>query len=360
MAEKQRVLVFAGSYAEAESKGVYVYEFDETTGNLTLLDEAAGLKNPTFLNVDAQGRKLYAITEGVSADGTKIGEAATFAFDPASGRLSPLGRTATVGAPTCHIQRDADSRVLIVVSYHGGMVGLLSIAEDGQAGELLDVKQHEGRSVHPERQDRPHPHSAFFTPDGRFALVPDLGLDRVFTYAVDKENGRLELRGAAETNPGAGPRHLAFDPAGRFVYVINEVDSTVTSYAFEADGGKLTPIATVSTLPDGYRGENITAEIAVSPDGRYVYGSNRGHDSIAVFAADAATGRLTPVGHVSAEGGHPRNFALTPGGDYLLCANRDTDNIAVFKVDKESGMPTYTGRGASLSKPVCVRPVYVS
>ncbi|ANE48224.1 3-carboxymuconate cyclase [Paenibacillus swuensis] len=353
-----RMLVFAGSYAEAGDNSVYVYEFNETSGSLELLDSAAGLKNPTFLNVDASNRKLYAISEVTAPSGKKAGEAVAFNILP-SGSIEILNRRNTTEGPTCHIQRDANDRYLVVVSYHEGMAGLQAITEDGLIGQVLDVEQHEGSSVNPERQDRPHPHSAFFSPDNRFLLIPDLGLDRIFTYSIVEESQTLRLEGVTETNPGSGPRHLAFHPSGSYAYVIHEMDSTITAFAYSAENGSLTPVHTISTLPADFAGENSTAEIAVSEDGKYVYGSNRGHDSIAVYAVDVSTGKLSLVQHVSTEGEHPRHFALTPGGGYLLCANRDTNNIAVFKINSDSGRLQYTGNDVHLSKPVCVKPVYM-
>ncbi|MCA0758006.1 lactonase family protein [Paenibacillus sp. N4] len=357
--EQQRLLIFAGSYAEAEDNGVYVYSFDEQTGTLTLTDEFSGLKNPTFLNVDTERSLLYSISETVSPEGKKVGEAAAFAIDAANGKLRLLNRKVTVESTTCHIQRDAASRYLTVTSYHGGMIGLLGIGEDGGVGELLDVRQHEGSSRHPERQDRPHPHSSFYSPDGRYLLVSDLGLDRVVTYSVDEEKLQLVKRSEAVLHPGAGPRHLTFHPNGKFVFVINEVDSTITSFTYDSDNGQLTEVETVSTLPEGLQEENSCAEIAISSDGQFLYGSNRGHDSIVVFAVDGQSGRLTLVQHISTEGGHPRHFALTPNGRYLLAANRDSDNIVTFTVDRESGKLAYTGRQVRVSKPVCLVPVYI-
>lgn len=357
--EQQRLLVFAGSYAEAEESGVYVYAFDEETGTLTLTDEYGGLKNPTFLNVDANRNLLYSIAETVSADGKKVGEAVSFAIDAAKGSISLLNRKVTVDSTTCHIQRDAQSRYLTVTSFHGGMIGLFSIAEDGQISEKLDVQQHEGSSQHPERQDRPHPHSSFYSPDGKFILVPDLGLDRIVTYAIDEAGQKLVRCSEANLHPGAGPRHLVFHPSGSIVYVINEIDSTITSLTYDAENGQLTVVETISTLPAGFQDENSCAEITISSDGKYVYGSNRGHDSIVVLAADEQSGRLSLVEHVSVEGGHPRNFSLTPSGRYLLSANRDTNNIAVFRVDPASGKLQFTGNSTEVFKPVCVIPVYL-
>jgi len=355
----ERLLVFVGSYAEPEGPGVYVMELNEETGGLTKLDEVSGLKNPTFLNVDVQGRKLYAISEGTTSEGNRTGSAYSYTVDPEKGSLTEMNHAVTVNAPTCHIQRDASGRYLVVASYHGGLVGLVELRADGTLGRLLDVKQHEGHGPNPERQEQPHPHSAFFSRDNRFVFVPDLGLDRIVSYALDSENNVLKPHGETPVPPGAGPRHMAFHPGGRLAFVINEIDSTVTSLRYDEETGVLEPIETVTTLPEGFTGENICAEIVVSEDGAFVYGSNRGHDSIVVFAVDEAGGKLTLVEHVSAEGKHPRNFALTPGGAFLIAANRDTDNIATFRVDRSSGRLQYTGQSAAVSKPVCVRPAYL-
>ncbi|QYR22680.1 lactonase family protein [Paenibacillus sp. sptzw28] len=357
--KQQRLFIFAGSYAEPEENGVHVYAFDENTGELTLTDQFAGLKNPTFLNVDDRNLKLYAISEGANSEGKKIGQAAAFAIDPAAGTLRFLSRADTVAAPTCHIQRDSDSRFLIVASYHGGMAGLVTLMDDGRIGKLLDTEQYEGHGANPERQDRPHPHSSFFSPDGKYLFIQDLGLDRINTYTIDAAAGKLSPHGSISTHPGAGPRHLVFRPDGLFSYVINEIDSTVTAFAYDADSGQLTSLETVSTLPEGFDGENTCAEITVSRDGKFLYGSNRGHDSIVIYSIDPASGKLTLVDHVSVQGAHPRHFALTPAGNYLIAANRDTNNIVTFRVHKNTGMLEYTGKSITVSKPVCVQPLYL-
>lgn len=351
------MLVFAGSYAEASDFGVYVYSLDEHTGALTLLHQVSGLKNPTFLHLDAEKLKLYSISEE-EADGGKAGGAVSFRIDPAQGRLTEINRRITVPATTCHIQKDDSDRFLIVTSYHGGMVGLMALEEDGRIGETLDVRQHEGQGAHPERQTQPHPHSSFFSPDRRYLYVPDLGIDRIRAYSLDTASKKLHPHGDTVLHAGAGPRHMVFHPNGKFAYVINEIDSTVTSFRYEDETGALHTIDTVSTLPAGFEGENICAEIAVSANGTYLYGSNRGHDSIVVYAIDPNSGRLSLVEHVSTEGRHPRHFALTPGGRFLIAANRDTNNIATFRVDEATGKLQFTGHSIEASKPVCIQAAY--
>jgi len=358
MSAEQRLLVLTGSYCEENENGINMYVFDEDSGTLTWSDGVSGYKNPTFLNVDPERSILYAITEIQTEAGEKAGESVAFSIDANAGKLTFMNQSYNVPSSTCHIQRDSEGKLLTVASYHGGMVGLISIAEDGSIGELLDVQQHEGKGVDPDRQDRPHPHSSFFSPDENYLFVQDLGLDAIISYKVDKQAGKLIRHQETKLHPGAGPRHFVFHPTGHFGYVINELDSSITAFIYNKLDGTLQPIQTITTLPDNYSGFNGCAEIAVSADGSFVYGSNRGHDSIVVYAVDKETGKLSLVQHVSTEGGHPRHFALTPSGQYLLAANRDGNNIVVFKVNQEDGTLRSTGHQAELSKPVCVQPFY--
>ncbi|WP_055108524.1 lactonase family protein [Paenibacillus ihumii] len=357
MSEQQRLLLYIGSYAAAADPGLYVVELNPATGELTRLGEAAGLKNPTFLKVDADRRKLYAISETKTAAVERTGEVVSFAIDPAAGSLTELNRTLTLQPSTSHIELEPSSRYVVVSGYHGGNVGLVRLQEDGLAGEQVDERQHEGQGADPVRQDRPHPHSALFTADSRFVLIADLGLDKVFVYRLDEGGSRLVYHSEARTAPGSGPRHLAFHPNGKWLYSINEVNSSLTLFSFDAEAGTLAAVDTVPTLPEGFDGENTTAEVAISRDGKYLYGSNRGHDSIVVFAIDQGSGKLSLVQHISSEGGHPRHFALTPAGDYLVAANRDSNNLAVFRVNQADGKLAFTGQTVEISKPVCVQPV---
>ncbi|WP_211745745.1 lactonase family protein [Paenibacillus sp. Marseille-Q4541] len=353
-----KLLVFTGSYSEKEDSGIHVYELDESTYELSLLSQEKGLKNPTFLHVDKEKNRLVSIGEMSAADGSKAGEVIAYTIKPESGELEFMNRAQSAYAPTCHVQKDPQGKYLVISSYHGGTVSLVSLKEDGSIGEMLDSKQHAGQGSHPERQDRPHVHSAFFSPDGQYIMVQDLGLDKIFVYQIDREKEELVLHREVNTHAAAGPRHLVFHPNGKYAYVINEVDSTVTSYAYDGQEGNLTEIQTLPTLPNDFTGENTCAEITISSDGRFVYGSNRGHDSIVVYAA-LDNGSLEYVQHISTEGAHPRHFALTPSGNLLLVANRDTNNITLFQVNKETGELTYTGKQMESPKPVCVWPVYM-
>ncbi|KGE16754.1 lactonase family protein [Paenibacillus wynnii] len=363
MNKHAKMLLFTGSYSDAADNGIQVFEFNvEAGGTLSLLHKVKGLTNPTFVEVDPVGLRLYAIGEKPNGEGGKEGEVAAYAIHPETGELSELSRSATMPAggkgqtTTCHISRDVESQYLVVCSYHGGSVGLLSLDDEGKTRRVCDIAVHTGHGTDPVRQDRPHPHSAIFSPDGRFIFVPDLGLDVIRCYSIDRLNGTWVFQGDIALHPGAGPRHFTFHPDGRSAYVINEVDSTITSFTFEPESGLLNTIMTVSTLPEGFIGDNICAEITLSIDGRFVYGSNRGMDSIVVYGVDAATAKLTFIEHVSTRGGHPRHFTVTPDGGYLIVANRDADNLVVFSLDRDTGRLTFTGNTAEVSKPVCVKP----
>lgn len=353
----ERLLLFVGSYAEAEDPGVYVFEFNSESKKITLLDSVSGLKNPTFVNVDADRTKLYAISETKTVEGDRIGEIFSYHIDPEAGKLSELNHTFTIKPSSSHIQRDRQSKYISVAGYHGGNIGLIGLGSGGELLALSDERQHEGRGADPVRQDRPHPHSTLFSPDNRYMLAADLGLDKIYVYVLNEEEHRLTYHSEVNTAPGAGPRHLAFHPNGKFLYSINEVNSSISIFAFDGASGNLTLLSSVPTLPDGFEGENTTAEIAITNDGKHLYGSNRGHDSIVHFTVNPENGALTYAEHVSTEGGHPRHFALTPDNDYLIIANRDSNNLVLMKVDPQEGTLTYTGTTAEVSKPVCVIPV---
>jgi 6-phosphogluconolactonase len=352
----EKLMLFVGSYAESTDPGIYMYELDLATGEMKCLDSASGLKNPTFVTVDKQGKKLYAIAETKNENEERIGEVVSYSIDSIQGKLTELNRGFTIQPSSSHIQIDHSSSYLAVSGYHGGNVGLVKIAADGTVGGLSDIQQHTGHGADPERQDRPHPHSVQFSPNNRFALVADLGLDRIKVYELDQAQDKLVYRSEAVMQPASGPRHMAFHPNGKWLYSINEVGSSLTAFNFDAESGSLTELETLSTLPADFEGENTTAEVAISQDGRFLYGSNRGHDSIVQFAIDAETGKLTLVEFVSSEGGHPRHFAITPDGEHLLAANRDSNNLVLFRIDRSSGKLTFTGHTAEVSKPVCVKP----
>jgi 6-phosphogluconolactonase len=349
--------VYIGTYTGAKSKGIYLSRLDPASGTLAKPALAAEAVNPTFLALHPNGGVLYAANEIGNFGGKKAGAVGAFRIDRASGALTLLNQAASVGAGPCHVVVDATGKTVLVANYGGGSVAALPIRADGSLGEATAFVQHQGSSVDPRRQEGPHAHCVNLDAANRFAFVTDLGLDKVLIYRLDPAQGALVANDppSASVKPGAGPRHLAFHPAGRFAYVINEMGSTLTAFAYDAARGALRELETVSTLPTGFTGGNSTAEVVAHPSGKFLYGSNRGHNSIAVYAIDAAQGKLTLVEHQSTRGRTPRNFAIDPTGRWLLAANQDTDNIVLFRIDAQSGRLAATEQVIEVGAPVCIQ-----
>ena len=354
-AGKTEYFVYVGTYSRDQSKGIYVCRFDAASGNLSAPRLAAESENPSFLAVHPSGRFLYAANE-VDNYGDRTGSVTAYAVDRKSGDLKLLNRVSSKGAGPCYVTVDRSSKDLLVANYSGGSVAVLPIGADGRLAEASAFVQHSGSSVGG-RQRGPHAHSINLSSDNRFAVAADLGLDQLLVYRFDPEHGSLAANDPpyAKLNPGAGPRHFAFHPGGRYLYAINELQSTVTAFAFDPARGALKEIQTVSTLPKDFRGKNTTAEVQVHPSGKFLYGSNRGHDSIAVFAIDSRRGTLTPVEQVSTQGQTPRNFRIDPTGSYLLAANQDSHSVVVFRIDPKSGRLTPTDQRVEIFLPVCVK-----
>ena len=352
-----KVMLYVGTYTSGESKGIYRLHLDLATGALASAGDPTETVNPSFLAFHPSRRFLYAVNETGDAPADKSGAVSAYAIDPASGALTFLNQQPSGGAAPCHVTIDKEGRHAIVANYWGGTVEVLPIQADGRLGPPSTVLRHQGRDARPGRPAEPHPHSTNLDAANRFAFVADLGLDEVVAYRFDGETGRLAPHesGTVRLAAGAGPRHLAFHPDGRQAYVINELDSTITRLAYDAATGAMTAGQTVSTLPTGFQGKNSTAEIAVHPDGKLLFGSNRGQDSIAIFTIDPATGALTPAGHQPTGGKTPRNFAVDPTGEYLLAANQDSDTIVVFRIDRARGRLDPAGKPVRVPRPVCLR-----
>jgi len=345
--------VYVGTYTDTASRGIYRFTLDLETGAASAPVLAGTTTNPSFLALHPNGRFLYAVGEIESFDGKKSGVVSAFAIDRKTGDLALLNQQPSEGAGPCHLVVDGTGKNVLVANYGGGNVAVLPIAADGRLARASSVQAHEGRGPNPGRQEKPHAHGIYLDASGRFAFSPDLGADRVFVYRFDAAKGTLEPHSTAAPPPGSGPRHLAFDPSGRHAYVINELLSTITAFAYDPARGALEPLQTVPTLPAGWSGANTTAEVAVSPDGHFVYGSNRGEDSLALFRV-LKDGRLEIAGHVPAGGKAPRHFALDASGRWLLAAHQDSDTIAVFRVDPASGKPVRVGGTIAVARPVCV------
>jgi 6-phosphogluconolactonase len=349
--------MYVGTYTDGRSDGVYVVRMSPTSGHLTMGGLAARTTNPSFLAPDTTRRHLYAVNEVVSYEGQSSGSVTAFRIDSSTGALREINQQASRGGAPCYITVDRANRFVMVANYSGGNASVLPIAADGSLGAAVTVVQHSGSGPNPQRQQAPHAHSVIVAPDNRFAFVADLGIDRIMVYRYDDRTGALTPGDppAATLAPGAGPRHFTFHPDARRAYVINELDSTVSAFDYEPRTGALGPVQTVSTLPAGYDGQNSCADIHVHPSGRFLYGSNRGHDSIVVYAIAPGTGSLSLVQHQSTMGRTPRNFAIDPTGRFLLAANQDSDSIAVFAIDSVTGRLTHTGQVLDVPAPVCLR-----
>lgn len=352
------VIVYIGTYTGAKSRGIYVARLDLATGRLSAPELAAESENPSFLALHPDRALLYAANEIGSFEGQKAGSVSAFAIDDATGRLRSLNRVSSRGADPCHLVVDRSGRNLLVANYSGGSVASLPIDKDGLLQPASAFVQHTGSSVNPDRQKAPHAHAVGLDGRNRLALVADLGLDKLLLYRFDPDRGTLAPSDPpfASLKPGAGPRHFAFHPDGKRVYVVNEIDLTVTAFAFAAETGTLTARQTLSTLPAGVapRPEDSTAEIAVHPGGRFLYVSNRGTDTIVVFSIDGTTGQLVPVAHVPTGGKTPRNFAIDPSGRFLLAANQKSDSVVVFRIDPDTGRLSPAGSSIEVGAPVCL------
>lgn len=356
-AQAGEVLVYFGTYTTKASKGVYVSRLDLATGALSAPVLAAETRNPSFLAAHPTRPYLYAVNEVATFDGKPTGSVSAFSIERRTGALTALNVQPSGGADPAHLVVDRAGRHVIVANYSGGSVSVLPIETDGRLRAPAAVIAHTGSSINTQRQTKPYAHGIAVDPANRFALVADLGIDKVLIYRFD-EKGLLR---AAETPfatvpPGSGPRHVAIRPDGRFAYAINELTCTIAAFAMDASSGALREVQTLSTLPAGQTvaAGFSTAEIVVHPSGRFLYGSNRGHDTIAVFSVDAGSGRLSPIEHVSTQGRTPRGFGIDPTGAYLIVGNQRSDSVVVFRIDAKTGRLTPTGQQVEVGSPVSV------
>jgi len=351
------MLVYFGTYTGEHSKGIYVSRFDVRTGALTPAELAVESTSPSFLALHPRAPYLYAVNEINEFEGRPAGSVSAFAIG-STGRLTLINRQPSGGPGPAHLTVDRAGRNVLVANYGGGSAAVLPLDPKGALQPPSSVVQHTGSSVNAQRQQRPHAHAIQLDPENRFAYVPDLGIDKVMIYRFDGDRGTLQPHDPpfAAVSAGAGPRHFAFHPKGRFAFVINELACTITTFSREPTPGALTAVHTVSTLPAGESVQKgySTAEIRVHPSGRFVYGSNRGHDSIAVFSVNEATGHLTLVQHEPTQGSTPRNFAIDPSGMYLLAANQRSNSVVVFRIDAATGRLTPAGHTISVGAPVAV------
>ncbi len=349
--------VYFGTYTKGASRGIYRSDFDPETGALSEAELVAEVSNPSFLTLHPTRPFLYAVSEDAEFQDQPGGGVTAFAVTAETGALTPLNSQGSGGAAPCYLTVDNSGQNVLVANYSGGSICVLPIDDDGSLVPASCLIQHSGNSVNPQRQEGPHAHSINVAQSNDFAVACDLGLDKVLVYRFDADRGELTTNEPPSTSvkPGSGPRHFAFHPGGQFAYANSELTSEVVALLYHPQEGALFGTQAVSTLPEGFDGKNSTAEVQVHPSGRFVYCSNRGHNSIAVFRVDETTGRLTPVQHQSTEGRIPRNFAIDPTGRFLLVANQETDNVVVLAIDPESGELSPTGISRNVAAPVCVK-----
>ena len=346
--------LYVGTYTSGKSEGIYIYRMNMSTGELKHFNTVKGVVDPSFLAIDRHRRRLYAVNEVEQFAGKPSGALSAFSIDQQSGNLSFLNQQPTLGGAPCHLIVDKTGRFVLVANYTGGNISVLPIKADGSLGVATDMVQHHGSSVNKERQEGPHAHCIELDSSNRYAFAVDLGLDKVMIYKFDAKNGKLVSNKEAQLKPGDGPRHLTFHPNGKYAYVINELTNSVTAFTYAKATGTLKETQTVSTLPKDFSAANTTAELAVSPSGRFLYGSNRGHDSIVGFAIDQSTGKLTFIEHVPTQGKTPRHFTIDPTGTFLLVANKDSDTIVSLRINPATGRLDSTGHVAQVPTPVCL------
>ena len=357
-AAEKEWLAYFGTYTGKKSKGIYVARFNPATGKLSAPELAGEAISPSFLAVHPKGKWLYAVNEIDNFTGKKSGGVSGFAIDAKSGKLSPINQQSTVGGGPCHVSLDASGRVVLVANYGGGSVASYRVDKKGFLSSDVSFIQHQGSGVNRGRQEAPHGHAIVTDPGNKFALACDLGLDKVLIYKLDAKKGSLTPNDPpfGRVAQGSGPRHMAFHPSGKFAWVINEMVCTVTSFSFDPKRGELKELQTISSLPADTKmiPSYNTAEILAHPSGKFVYGSNRGHDTLAVYAVDRKQGTLKLVEHVSTLGKTPRSFGIDPSGRWLLAANQSSDTVVVFAIDPATGKLKPTGQSIEVGSPVSV------
>jgi len=347
--------VFVGSYAEESNQALYWYIFDRDTCSLQLVDSVSEIPNPSFLTIDRDQHFLYAVSETSESKTCEGGSIVSYSISKATGKLLRLNEKLSLGDLPCNLIIGHEEQFLFFANYSGGSVGMFSIEDDGEIGELEDLVQHKGQGIHPDRQEKAHPHAVVLDRQHKYLFVPDLGIDQIVIYHIDYFNKKLIHHEAVKLPPGSGPRHFVINSNSTFAYCINELSSSVTVFSYKPEEANLQIEQTIPTLPDDFMEESTCAEIVISPSGRHLYASNRGHDSITAYEINPSTGLLTFLRHTSTEGKTPRNFSLTPDGQFLLVANQDSHSIVAFEVNASTGELKSRGTLATISNPNFVK-----
>ncbi len=347
---------YIGSYTDNAEQGISTGNLDPTNGDIKSIDVCKNVQNPSFLIFGHQRKFLYSVNETDNFEGKKSGSVSAFKIDENSGRLNLLNSQPSLGANPCHITTDRSGKFILVANYTGGNVAVLPVSADGKLGAPVDMVQHSGKGPNLSRQETAHAHSSNFSPDNRFVFVCDLGMDKIMVYRFNEKTGKLtpaDHRFFA-TAPGAGPRHLTFTKEGDKAFVVNELNSTLTYLRYDAANGILTELQTISTLPVDFTGDNTCADVHIHPNGLFVYASNRGHDSIAVFSINSSSGKIKLIQNQPIKGKTPRNFAIHSSGRFLIAANQNSNSITVFSINPDSGRLSDTGKSIQVNKPVCI------
>lgn len=356
----KKSLLYVGTYSKSENESIFLYAMNNGTGELSFIKSFKGGQKPSYMTFDKSYNYLYAVNEIENYDGKNSGAGYAFSVDHETGFITLLNSVSSLGKLPAQIAISEDGKVVLIANYKTGSVAVLPVQKNGSLGEASDLIQHKGSGTDSERQESAHTHFIIFSPDGRLVFVVDLGMDKILSYHLDTKSANPKLTRQAiafNSRPGSGPRQICFHPNGQYAYLIHELKSVIAALSYDNEKGIFTEMQTIATIPGDFTGENKCGGIKVSADGKYLYGSNRGHDSIVVFSIDADNGKLMYLENVPSGGKWPREFTIDPTGDFLLAANQHSDNITAFKIDKTSGRLTATGYEGRVEKPAFLQVV---
>lgn len=355
LAQNNEYFLFTGTYTTGKSEGIYVFNYQLDKSLATPVYTATGIKNPSFLTLSPDGKKLYAVSE-MNGDGN-AGKVVAYDFNTTTGKLTKLNEQPSGGDDPCYVLVDHTNKWVFVGNYSSGSFSVLPIMADGSLGAAKTIIKHSGSGTDKSRQEKPHVHATVISPDNRYLFVPDLGIDKIMIYHFDAKDGKVKpaKKAFAATKPGAGPRHFTFHPNGKFAYIIEELTGSVSGFRYNAKTGELKTIQNITSLPAGFTGDAGSADIHLSADGRFLYASNRGQsNTIAIYSVHSTDGKLSPLGHQSTLGKAPRNFSITPDGKQLIVANQGSDEMVIFNRNTETGMLNDSGKRISVPTPVCI------
>ena len=357
ISSENKEYIYVGTYNEDNKPGIFVFEFDRKEGSMSLVQEVGGMGSPSYLEIHPSGKYIYSVNRSSVIPDKKWGSVSSYKIDPANGTISHLNDQPTQGSESCHVSIDSKGRLVFVSNYSTGNLSVFPVSADGSLGKFSDTEQHTGNSINESRQKQPHVHQSIVSPNDKFLYVSDLGIDKVKVYSIDFDKNTLTGLPGSDglVEKGSGPRHSVVHENQKFAYVINELASTVTAFKIDPANGGLTPYQNITTVPKDYKEVNYCADIHIDPSGQFLYGSNRGHNSLAIFKIDQVSGELTNVGFQSTFGEWPRNFLIDPKGEFIFVANQNSNNIVLFRRDPESGKLSKIEKEIIVPKPVCLK-----